>query len=239
VDPASLSGCFDCSGPVVAARPFDRVGGRMPGQDGHAGNDGAGSAGAAGAGDLDALAGSGQQVGAFDSGCGEPIVAWSAKVGPVDPVRGPVRLPLRTVMKQRSPRPVGWSTEVEPEVGKRPRGQRLAAAPPTNQGAVGQVDHPGERLSHLDSFHRCDPRRESGSWVFRLQLPGGCQMQDAVGPAVQLGRCRGRWRGRPRRSVADLVAVAAEKVGGEPDQVGQLVEPGPVCRGCGRRPAAR
>jgi hypothetical protein len=50
---------------------------------------------------------------------------------------------------------VGWSAEVEPEIGQRAGGEGFAAAPPADEGAVGQRDGPDERWrGHWDMVSR-------------------------------------------------------------------------------------
>ncbi|MGH3982042.1 MAG: hypothetical protein ACRDST_04950 [Pseudonocardiaceae bacterium] len=64
-------------------------------------------------GDLHALSGAGQEVGVVDCGGGRLVVAWGAEVGPVDPVRGPVRLPGGAAAQEASARRVRGPAEVE------------------------------------------------------------------------------------------------------------------------------
>jgi hypothetical protein len=144
-DPSPLSGRLDRSWSVVLAGPGDGGRSGMSGEDRHAGDDRASSSGAAHAGDFDALTGARQQVGVVERGSGLLIATGSAEIGPVDPVRGPVRLPGRSPVAER-----GGPAEVETVVRCWSCGERLAPAAAADQRSVGQRDRAGERrLGHL------------------------------------------------------------------------------------------
>jgi len=118
-DPATLSGCLDGARPVVAAGPRNRVLDRMAGQYCHARDHGARPSGAPCADHLDTLTGSSETVAVADQGGGLLVVAWSAKVRPVDPSRGPWGWWGRRATEDSSARAVRWSAEVQPELRMR------------------------------------------------------------------------------------------------------------------------
>ena len=157
--PAPLSGCLGRSWPVVPAGPVDGIDGGVPGEDGHAGDDGARAPDAAVARHLDALPGPGQRVGATDRGGGRMVVTRSAEIRPVDPDRAPVRLPAgSTVAPEASAGSARrWMPEVEAEVRQRPGREALATTTPADHRPVGQHDRAvkqmGHRIRHKSECH--------------------------------------------------------------------------------------
>lgn len=88
---------------------------------------------------------------------------------------------------------VGRPTQVQPVLGHCTDGQRFAAAPAADHGAVGQRDHPGQRLDH----HHIVPHHQPNGDVPELVAPGV--------PAPQ----RPPPRQPPRRKVVAVPDLAA------------------------------